>query len=139
MLAAFRSSFEAFSPAGGVDRSTPVSSCGKMARPLQLQHSIISIINLRRNSLFKEVSPDLGIHGAQRVVQQVDVCVLIHGPEDTLLPPVAHYTGLSGIRYEFVTQRHTDVALRQQNLFLQLKRVQLTHYHNKKNSPPEMR
>lgn len=29
--------------------------------------------------LLKEVAPHLGIHGAERVVQQVDVCVLIYG------------------------------------------------------------
>lgn len=31
--------------------------------------------------LLKEVASHLGIHGAQRVVQQVDVCVLIYGSE----------------------------------------------------------
>lgn len=37
----------------------------------------------KKASLFKEMSSHLGIHGAERIVQQVDVCILIDGSEGT--------------------------------------------------------
>lgn len=29
--------------------------------------------------LLKQVAPDLSVHGAERIIQQVDLCILVHG------------------------------------------------------------
>lgn len=33
--------------------------------------------------LFKEVSSHLSVHSTERVIQEVDVCILIHSPDST--------------------------------------------------------
>ena len=45
-------------------------------------HNSSSLHNCSHYSLLKQVSSDLGIHSTERVIQQVDISILIHRPEE---------------------------------------------------------
>lgn len=68
------------------------------------------------HSPFKKVSADLGINGTQRVIQEVDVCVLIYGPDQTHTAP-SDAPSWHTVGFLISTGTALEMPLKQQSLY----------------------